>query len=447
MSSSLSVCAPETSPGLMAESGVDVVVQIAGEDVLAGRLWAHRRRAAQSATFAYDAAYLTDPRAYELDPALPLVADQHQTAVGQLLFGAFSDSAPDRWGRRLIEREQRLRAESDELAPRRPGEIDYLLGVRDDLRQGAVRFRAPGGSVYLAEETAGVPLLVQLPVLLNAAEQLDRDEATEEELRMLLRGGSSLGGARPKAHVLTADGRAAIAKFPSPSKDNWDVMRWEAVALDLAQRAGIRVPRWELLEIDGKAVVIIDRFDRAGALRIGFVSAMTMLGATDHDRGCYLEIAEVIEESSPQTSDDLRELWRRIALSILISNTDDHLRNHGFLRTSSAGWTLSPAFDLNPDPEPGPKELSTDIDFGAPSASLETLMSVADHFRLRADEARTVLGEVVAATSQWRAVADHHGLDRSAIEGMEPAFEHEQAVRALQIVAPVSAPQPARDAT
>lgn len=418
----------------MAESAVEVVVQIKGEDILAGRLWSHRRRTAESATFAYDADYLGRPEAYQLDPALSLIAGQQQTPAGRAMFGAFSDCAPDRWGRRLITRAERYRVGREGGAERSFGEIGYLLGVRDDLRQGALRFRDPGARTYLADEATGVPPLVELPKLLNAADRLERDEASEDELRTLLRGGSSLGGARPKAHVLDDRGRGAIAKFPSTANDDWDVMRWEAVALRLALAAGISVPDETLHLIDGKTVLIVHRFDRVGDLRIGYVSAMTMLEANDGDHGSYLDIAGVIEGHSPKTSDDLRQLWRRIAFSILISNTDDHLRNHGFLRASSAGWILAPAFDLNPDPRPGPKHLSTAIDFNDTSASVDRLMDVAEYFRLADGEARQVLGEVSDATSQWRKVADEAGLGRGAIEQMAPAFEHDQAKLARQII-------------
>ncbi len=418
----------------MAEFAVDVVVQIGGEDVLVGRLFAHRRRGVESATFAYDTDYMARPNAYELDPALSLVAGQQQTPVGRAMFGAFSDCAPDRWGRRLIARAERQRVRREGGAERSFGEIDYLLGVRDDLRQGALRFRDPATGTYLADEAAGVPPLLDLPKLLGAAERLERDEASEDELRTLLRGGSSLGGSRPKAHVLDADGRVAIAKFPSAAGDEWDVMRWEAVALALARAAGIGVPDWTLQIIDEKAVLVADRFDRAGEMRIGYVSAMTMLEAGDGDQGSYLEIADVIERRSPTAGEDLRQLWRRIAFSILISNTDDHLRNHGFLRTSSAGWTLSPAFDLNPDPSPGPKHLSTAIDFDDTTASLDTLMSLAGYFRLDDDDARRVLGEVSDATSRWRTAAEETGLGRAAIEQVAPAFEHGQANRARQVL-------------
>lgn len=418
----------------MADATFDVVVQIAGEDQLAGRMWSHRGRGSESATFRYDDAYLALPGAYAPDPALTLDGARHQTALGRATFGAFSDSAPDRWGRRLIQRGERRRVAHDGGAERSFGEIDYLLRVRDDLRQGALRFRAPDSGVFLADEHDGVPALVDLPKLLTAAERLERDEETDDQLRTLLRGGgSSLGGARPKAHVRLGDGRLAIAKFPSPADDDWDVMRWEAVALELARAAGITVPPWQLHAIDGRAVVISERFDRRGGLRIGYASAMTMLEASDGDVASYLDVADAIERDAVAAGDDLRELWRRIAFSVLISNTDDHLRNHGFLRTSSAGWSLSPAFDLNPDPRPGPKQLSTAIDFDNADASVELLLGVAREFRLTDETARAVLGAVVEATDRWRQAAERAGLDRGAQQQMAGAFEHGERERARRL--------------
>jgi serine/threonine-protein kinase HipA len=179
-------------------------------------------------------------------------------------------------------------------------------------------------------------------------------------------------------------------------------------------------------------VLVVERFDRDASRRIGYVSAMTMLEAKDGDQRSYLEIAEVIEAQSPRASDDLRELWRRIAFSILISNTDDHLRNHGFLRTISAGWGLAPAFDLNPDPRPGPKHLSTAIETDD-TASIENLMDVAGYFRVDAGRAREILSDVLDATSRWRQVADQVGLSRTATADMAPAFEHAQASEAQRI--------------
>lgn len=417
----------------MADREIDVVVAIGGDDTLAGRLWSHRGRGTESMTFAYDAGYLALPGAYAVDPRLSLDSGQQQTPRGQAIFGAFADTAPDRWGRRLIARAERRRVKREGGAERSFGEIDCLLGVRDDLRQGALRFRTRDSEEFLASEHAGVPSLLELPALLGAAERLERDEESEAELATLLRGGSSLGGARPKAHVRNDAGRIALAKFPSPAADEWDVMGWEAAALALARRAGISVPDNRLHRIDGRSVLVIDRFDRAGERRIGYVSALTMLERADGDRGSYIEIADAIITSSPRAGDDLRELWRRIAFSVLISNFDDHLRNHGFLRTSSAGWALSPAFDLNPDPRAGERHLHTAIDLDDTEARLDLLLDVAPEFRLNRTEAIAVLAAVSNATTHWRDTAAALNLS-GEIARMTPAFEHQAARDARALV-------------
>lgn len=418
----------------MAEGPIEVIVMLDGDDVLAGRLFSHRRRGHESASFIYDDAYLARGDAYAFDPALPLAQGTQQTPLGVAMFRAFADTAPDRWGRNLILRAEKRRATSQQAAPRSLGEIDFLLGVRDDLRQGAIRFRDPSTNGFLAADEFGVPELTELPRLLELTDRVEADKETESELRDLLRAGSSLGGVRPKAHVIDQQGRVAIAKFPSAQHDTWNVMAWEKVALDLAREAGIRVADSQLLRIAGRSVLIVDRFDRAGEIRIGYVSAMTMLEAKDGDIGSYLDIAAAIEETSPTAAADLRELWRRIAFEVLISNTDDHLRNHGFLHAGGNSWTLSPAFDLNPNPVPGPKQLSTAIDRHDTAASISTLMSVAGLFRLTEADAITVLREVVSATRQWRQVAEKHGMPAASISEMQAAFEHREADVATSLV-------------
>jgi len=207
-------------------------------------------------------------------------------------------------------------------------------------------------------------------------------------------------------------------------------MAWEKVALDLARDAGVTVPDSQLIRIGDRNVLVIDRFDRRGTARVGYASAMTMLEASDGDQRSYLEIAEVIEQRSTAVAAELRQLWRRIAFSILISNTDDHLRNHGFLHERGDSWMLSPAFDLNPNPQPGSKDLSTAIDYTDTRASVDTLMGVAAYFRLDASDALEVLAEVTRAVTRWRAVARSHGLLQQDLDAMEPAFEHAEGERA-----------------
>jgi serine/threonine-protein kinase HipA len=404
-------------------TAIQVYVAIDGTDVPAGTLYAHRRGRTESASFAYDPTYVARPGAYALDPLLPLSQGTHQTNVGQALFGAFGDCAPDRWGRTLVKRREAALARDEQRTARALGEIDYLLGVRDDLRQGALRFRLDDGP-FLADDAAGVPALTDLPSLLDLADRAERDTADLPDLQRLVRVGSSLGGARPKAHVMDSNGRVAIAKFPSAKDDTWNVMAWEKVALDLARECGITVPDSRLLDLAGRRVLVVDRFDRTThGIRIGYVSAMTMLEASDGDQRSYLEIAGIVEEKSTRATEELKQLWRRMLFSILISNTDDHLRNHGFLHQQGESWRLSPAFDLNPNPEPGPKHLTTAITEGDDTASVDLALDVAEYFRVTPTEAAVVVKEMSGAVNEWRQVAAQHGLSASDIAQMAPAFE------------------------
>lgn len=412
---------------------VSVHVALGATTVHAGTLFSHRGRGTESATFAYASSYVALPGTYALDPQLPMGTSPRQTRVGASLFGAFTDCAPDRWGRTLVKRRENLAARAEGRTARSLSEVDYLLGVRDDLRQGALRFRAgraEGEGPFEADEGSGVPALTDLPELMDLAARAETDTADLTDLQRLVRVGSSLGGARPKAHVLGRDGSIAIAKFPSAAHDTWNVMAWEKVALDLALAAGIAVPHSQLLRLAGRSVLIVDRFDRRrDGTRVGYVSAKTMLEASEGDQRSYLEIAEVIETHSDNASEELEQLWRRIVFSVLISNTDDHLRNHGFLHQHDDTWRLSPAFDLNPNPEPGPRHLSTAIDTSDDTASIAVALGVASEFRLDDERARQVLAEVATAVSGWRTVAAAFGLPEKDIDKMTPAFDALTTVR------------------
>ena len=368
---------------------------------------------------------------------LPLVAGPQQTPADRAIFGAFSDSAPDRWGRRLIGRAERRRVKREGGAARSFGETDYLLGVRDDLRQGALRFRDPGTREFLAPAETGVPSLLDLPRCSSAAERLERDEESEEELATLLRGGSSLGGARPKAHVLDGAGRIAIAKFPSPAQRRLGRHALGGGRADARPRAPASAYPTTSCTSSTASRYSSSTASTASARRGSATSsALTMLERADGERGSYLEIADVIARHSPSATDDLRELWRRIAFSVLISNFDDHLRNHGFLRTSTAGWSLSPAFDLNPDPRPGERHLTHGHRLrrrrspGRPAAR-----GGAGEFRLTARRRCASLGEVHAAVGRWRTVARRLGVADGEIELMAPAFVHQAAAEAADRVA------------
>jgi serine/threonine-protein kinase HipA len=412
-----------------------VHVDLHGTTRRVGRLWVTASRGRESATFDYDPEWLRSDERFAVDPALQLFPGPFHTRAGQALFGAVGDSAPDRWGRTLLARDERRRAKAESRAPRALREIDFLLGVTDQTRQGALRFTREDGGPFVAESTAtAVPPLVELPRLLSAAGNVLDDRDTDEDLRLLLAPGSSLGGARPKASIRDADGALSIAKFPAQS-DEYDIVRWEAVALALARKAGIAVPDARIEKVRDRAVLIVRRFDRANGHRIPFLSAMSALGAHDRELRSYLDIADALRPYGAAVAEDLAALWRRIVFNVLVSNTDDHLRNHAFIYTGMDGWRLSPAYDLNPVPiDVKPRALSTaiteDLDV---TASLDLALEVAGHFGVTGDAARTVCVEVSAAVRGWRKEAGRHGIGSSEIERMASAFEHEDATFAAAL--------------
>ncbi len=407
------------------ESEVFVSVDIKGVQHLVGRLWARTRHNRQSATFEYDPSWLAYKDHFSLEPALKLGPGPFHTAGHKPLFGAIGDSAPDRWGRVLMRRAERRRAENEGQAPRSLMEMDYLLRVGDEARQGALRFSVQEGGPFLTEHNAGhIPPLLELPRLLSAADHVANDSDSDEDLRLLLAPGSSLGGARPKASVRDRNGALAIAKFPHRD-DEIDIMRWEAVALTLAANAGLCVPKWRLENIAGKPVLLLQRFDRLDDTRIPFLSAMSMLGASDNETRSYLEFVDALRQYGASPKEDMHALWRRIVFNVMISNTDDHLRNHGFLYEGPDGWRLAPAYDLNPVPvDIKPRVLSTNIDLDEATASVELAFSVAKYFELATSEARGIVSQVETAVAEWRNVAAGLGIAVGEINRMTSAFEH-----------------------
>ena len=403
-----------------------IYVDLDGGTHLVGFLWVNTsRRGTLTATFHYADSWREYGNSFAIDPLLDLTSGGvfHKSR----LFGAIGDSAPDRWGRTLMARAERFRAEEEGRARRLLREIDYVLGVSDLTRQGALHFALSEGDGFLATpDQAAVPPLVELPRIMAAAQGFLDDPDSADDLRILLAPGSSLGGARPKASVIDRGGGLAIAKFPK-TDDEYSVNAWEHLALDLALDAGIRTAESDLLSVDGRDVILLRRFDRDGEVRTPFLSAMSMLDATDQQARSYLEIAEVIRRFGASARRDLRELWRRMVFSVLISNTDDHLRNHGFLYAGQGGWCLSPAYDLNPVPaEIKPRFLSTAIgeDPHDTSASLELALGVASYFDMEDDEARAVAREVADVTLHWADRAKTNGIDGSEIDLMRSAFEH-----------------------
>jgi serine/threonine-protein kinase HipA len=408
------------------EKEVFVYADLNGTPVLMGKLFARARGNRESATFEYDEGWLASDERFALDPALQLTAGAFHTGADKPLFGAIGDSAPDRWGRVLMRRAERRRAEAAGETARTLREIDYLLLVSDEARMGALRFAVEEGGPFLAPVgQTPVPPLIELPRLLSAAQRVIDEDESDEDLRLIFAPGSSLGGARPKASVRENYGSLAIAKFPHKD-DEWNEVLWEALALTLAGKAGIPVAPWRTENIAGKDVLIVARFDRENGMRIPFLSAMSMIGAKDNETHSYFEIADALRQQGAQAQADLHALWRRMVFTVLISNVDDHMRNHGFLYGGGTGWVLSPAYDLNPVPvDVKPRVLSTAIDEEDQSASLELALSVAEYFELRQDEAKAIAGMVGSAVSQWRAVAERLGIASAEIKRMESAFVHD----------------------
>lgn len=403
---------------------MDRSVVVYSNDELVGRLWLRSRADRSGASFEYDPAWLRDPARFALGPELELGLGAHHTEAGQAIFGAFRDAAPDRWGRMLLRRAERRDATQVGRVPRGLGEADFLLRVDDETRQGAVRFAdEPGGSFLAPPGARRIPPLVELPRLLGAADRLQSDAGDDDDLRVLLLPGSSLGGARPKASVRDADGNLAMAKFPR-AHDEWNIPLWEAVALALAERAGIQTPDWQTVSPGDRRVLVLRRFDREGTRRIPFLSAMTMLGARDHERRSYPEVAEALRRHGESPGADLKELWRRIVFGVLISNHDDHLRNHGFLRHGTGGWRLAPVYDLNPTPaDMGGETLTTAIVTGDHRASLDLAFETASYYGLDHEDAHTIVAKAKEAVRGWRAEATRQGIGRREQDRMASAFE------------------------
>ena len=402
-----------------------------GTTIQIGRLWARARANRESASFEYVPAWLQTNGAFAIDPELPLGQGQFHTE--RPMFNAFTDPAPDRWGQTLLRRNERARARREGRAPRALMSVDFLTLVNDETRLGALRFREAGQTSFMSEGSP-VPPLVHLPRLLRATRAVLDEEETDDDLALLLAPGTSLGGARPKASIRDHSNKLAIAKFPGRDED-WPVTRWEAATMAMARAAGVIVPDGRLELVAKKPVFIIERFDRADGERIPYVSALTAIGGRDgEDRvRSYIEIAAALRLDGAVVRIDLAQLWRRIVFNVLVSNTDDHPRNHGFLRKTD-GWTLSPAFDLNPmPPDVRPRIHALAIDESDQTGSLDLALSVIGSFGVRAAEARKIAGEVAKTVAKWRIHARDHGLTPAQIDRMADAFEHDDLAAARKL--------------
>lgn len=381
--------------------------------------------------FEYDEAWLqrtgTHP-AFALDPQLPLATGLHYSRHGAAFpTGAFLDCSPDRWGKRLMDRREAIEAREEERRPRNLRPWDYLLGVSDESRMGALRLRDPDTGRYLDDRSLGAPPTTALRELEAVAAQLESGEADDSAqairwLKQLLAPGASLGGARPKASFRDTDGQLWLAKFPS-MEDRYDIGRWEYLARLLAIDAGIDMPEARLLPLSGRGhTYAVKRFDRTPDSRRAFASALTMLDVDDSESSSYLDLVEVIETqgTSGDIATDLEQLFRRVLFNILVGNRDDHLRNHGFLRTGT-GWRLAPAFDVNPNPDKDHHVLA--IDESDPSTDSRLLLATADYYRLAGAALDSVVTQVRRAVERWEKSARRLGAPDAEIAVMQGVID------------------------
>lgn len=405
-----------------------------GTPVLMGVLNVSEVRGKEIFSFEYDSEFLDSDWAIQIDPNLKLYSGPQYVPDNQVIFGMFLDSAPDRWGRVLMERREAAKARIEERTPKRLMESDYLLGVYDKSRMGALRFKTEMDGPFLDyDDRHSTPPFTSLRELEHASLALEDEESFDsqeylQQLSLLVAPGSSLGGARPKANVKSSDGSLWIAKFPS-RKDEVDQGAWEYVVYQLAQKCRIQMAESKAEKFySDQHTFLTKRFDRnEKSNRIHFFSAMTLLGyqdGADAEAGVsYLELVELlIQRGGNDIEQELEQLWRRIVFSICVSNTDDHLRNHGFILTSK-GIRLSPAYDINPNPKG--YGLNLNIDEQNNELNTELARSVAPYFRIDDAKAQSVITDIKKAVRGWETIADTLSISRREKNEMAPAFTNE----------------------
>jgi serine/threonine-protein kinase HipA len=381
-------------------------------------------------SFEYDQSWLKSNQGYSLDPSLQLFSGQQYAPQAQENFGMFLDSSPDRWGRFLMVRREAQLAREEKRPARKLLESDYLLGVYDEHRMGALRFRTnPEGNFLDDNKTFASPPWTSLGELEQACLEIENPDAENNPnystwIKMLIAPGGSLGGARPKASVVDKNKHLWIAKFPSRNDEN-DIGAWEMITYKLAKRAKIDIADAKVARFNSNHHTFLSkRFDRNDAgERIHFASAMTLLQHSDgddlSDHVSYLELAEFIIQHGAHPDKDLEQLWRRIVFYICVSNVDDHLRNHGFILKSN-GWALSPAYDINPDAYGDGLKLN--ISENDNSQDLDLVREVAKYFRIKPDKANNIINEVSSAVKNWRKEARALGIPTTEQNHMERAF-------------------------
>ena len=397
------------------------------ESKLLGKLFVNTIKGGESYSFEYDKEWLSSSGyPVAIDPDF-IGYGGREYPNGRSIFGIFADASPDRWGRILMTKKERKLADKESRKPRRLNDSDFLIGVYDETRMGGIRFKLEEDGEFLSndKETA-TPPWATLRSLEEASRQFENDETALDEkwLNQLLRPGSSLGGARPKATVVDTEGQLWIAKFPSKNDTN-NTGAWEKVVHDLARMCGLNVPESKLETFSTLgSTFLVKRFDRKGDKRIHFASAMTLLGKTDdasaEDGTSYLDLASIIISSGANPTADLVELWKRIVFNMAVSNTDDHLRNHAFILKKN-GWVLSPLYDVNPVPYGD--ELSLNINEHDNRISIPLAIETAHRFGLKEEKAAKMAKEITETVkNNWEKLATKYNIPRGKIEDMRPAF-------------------------
>jgi serine/threonine-protein kinase HipA len=421
-----------------------IKVFVGDEPLRAGALHYDAVGSRESSAFAYGETWLGAAGRFALEPALPLVAGpqfHRKVPNGSVFHGAFADTEPDGWARRVILRDHAKRRQAARRAGQEPKAvqlqaIDFLLAVDDASRVGALGFQDEAGVFCRATEPGRrtAPPLIELRQLLSATRAVETEQETAADLAYLRGRGTSLGGMRPKCTVVDDDGQLAVGKFPSV-KDERPVTKGEVLAMQLAGASGLQVAEARLVDSGGVPVALIRRFDRTGSGgRIPYVSAATLLGVdpADPQEHFYTEIVDVLRIHGADAQSDLEELWRRMAYFVLITNVDDHLRNHGFLHAGRGQWRLAPAFDLNPFPDRA-REMKTWIsEESGPEATIEALLSALPYFRISRGRAKEMLSRIERALSRWRETGLALGMTNRELDQFADAFEHPErkAVRA-----------------
>lgn len=387
-------------------------------------------------SFEYDKDWLLNNPSLMLDPLLFMTTGKQYPRVESASFGFLSDIAPDRWGRKLIDRREEILAKEESRPKKTMMFSDYLMGASDFTRQGGIRIKV--NNTFQAEpQPMDVPPVEDIRSIENASVELEKGNNPSVWVKKLLAPGSSLGGARPKANLREVDGSLWIAKFPSVN-DEFDIGAWEMVAHDLALKCGIHVPEAKIIKLSKHgSTFLVKRFDReltkeAIMKRTHYASAMTMLGETDGDSDrSYLDLLEIIEKICGNKVDlDIKELWYRLIFNVCISNTDDHLRNHGFLLNPDNSWALAPAFDINPNPDKD--HLALKIDFSSGEKDLSAVYNVHDYFRIPEDEAKSDIRRIADAVARnWGFLAGKYGISRSEQYEMKECFAQSEKAGSL----------------